>query len=69
MIEASRSLHGEDCFKDLTHRLMILVTGGGGDFGVGLNVRKATNDSDRKPKLRCTWPFTEKKVSRTLKRR
>lgn len=63
MIETSRSLYGQDCFKDSTHRLMILVTGGGGDFGVGLNVRKATNDSYRKPKPKFTWPFTERKVS------
>lgn len=38
MVKAARDTWGQGVFKD-ERRLIILITGGGGDFSVALNVR------------------------------
>lgn len=38
MVDTVRQLHGQDVLVK-SHKLRVLLTGGGGDFSVALNVR------------------------------
>ena len=38
MVATTRDLYGQDVFSVGTHSLQILITGGGGDFSIFLNV-------------------------------
>ena len=38
MAVVTREKHGKEVFTGCEHRIMILITGGGGDFSIALNV-------------------------------